>query len=143
MPAPDETQERRSASRSLLLCATCGSDGGPRKTPAPRPLATGLASREALAPLDLRRGRLVEFHRPAVDVACSFVGFDRDAGFRDLAIEELQSGGDRAVTEAALAAADHHGEDPHAELVDQVVLEQRLDEARAAVNLDLGAVLAL
>jgi uncharacterized protein YndB with AHSA1/START domain len=33
--------------------------------------------------------------------------------------------------------------DPDAELVDEIVLEQHLDQTRAAVNLDLGAVLAL
>jgi hypothetical protein len=34
-------------------------------------------------------------------------------------------------------------EGAHAELVDQVVLERRLEEARAVGDLDLGAVLAL
>src|SRR5512134_3297019 len=102
-----------------------------------RPLPTGLAGREALAPLDLRLGRLVEFERPAVDVACSFVDVDRDAGFRHLAVDQHQSGGDRAVAEESLAASDHQGEDPHAELVDEVVLKQGLHEARAAVDLDL------
>ena len=55
----------------------------------------------------------------------------------------VSAAGDRAVAEEALPGAEHHGEDPEAVLVDEVVLEQRLDEARAAVDLDLGAVLAL
>src|SRR5215218_6033200 len=101
------------------------------------------ASREALAPLDLRFGRLVELHRPGLDVTRSFVGVDHDAGTRDLAVDKLQRGGDRAVAEEALPGAEHHREDPQPVLVDEVMLEQRLDKARAAMDLNLWAVPAL
>ena len=50
-----------------------------------------LGRRQALAPLDLRLGRLVELKRPDIDVARSLVGVDRDAGFRDLAVDQLFS----------------------------------------------------
>jgi hypothetical protein len=97
---------------------------------------------EAPAPLDLGLGGLVELERPRGDVPRSLVGVDRDAGRRDRAVDQLERGGDRAVAEAARAGADDEREDPDAELVDEVVLEQRLDQSRAAVDLDLGPVLA-
>jgi hypothetical protein len=45
--------------------------------------------------------------------------------------------------EQSLAGADHHREDPDAELIDEVVLEQRLDQTRTALDLDLRSVLVL
>ena len=77
------------------------------------------------------------------DVACSLVRADRDTGRRDPAVEQLQRAGDDAVTEEPFAGTDHHGEYPEPVLVDQSVPEQRLDQARAAVDLDLGAILTL
>jgi hypothetical protein len=100
-------------------------------------------AREALAPREFSVGRLVEFERTRIDVACSFVDVDRDACLCGLALDQLQRDRDRALAEQALAGPDRQREDPDALLVDEVVLEQCLEQIRAAVNLDLGAVLAL
>ena len=70
----------------------------------------------------------------------SLVRVDRDAGARDRAVDQLHSAGDRARAEEPLALAEHQGKDPEPVLVDQVVLEQGLDQAHAAVNLDLRPV---
>src|SRR5919198_4387649 len=96
---------------------------------------------DAPATLELCLGRLLELERPGLDLARPLVGRDRHAGRRHLVVEEPQGGRDGAVAEQALAGADDQGERPDPELVDEVVREQRLDQAGAAVDLDLRAVL--
>jgi hypothetical protein len=56
---------------------------------------------------------------------------------------DLEAGGHGAVAEQALSGAEHEREDLEPELVDEPVLEQGLDQVRAAVDLKLGAVLLL
>ena len=48
---------------------------------------------QAPAPLELGRGRLLEVHRPDVDVTGALVGVDGDAGLRDRAVRSLSAAG--------------------------------------------------
>jgi hypothetical protein len=60
-----------------------------------------------------------------------------------LFVDELQPGRDRAVREQAFARPDDQGEDPEAELVDEVVAQERLDQVPAAVHLQLRPIFLL
>ena len=65
------------------------------------------------------------------------------AGSRHLAVDELQMPKHAVVPEDALTAAQHDRVDHQLELVDQVVLNQRLDQLRAANYKQITAVLLL
>ena len=58
----------------------------------------------------------------------------------DHPVDQLQAGRDRAVGEQPLAGPDDDREDPQAEFVDEVVLQQRLDQVAAAMHLQFGPV---
>src|SRR3954464_15815958 len=98
---------------------------------------------EVLAPLELGPGGLLEVHLADLDLARAGVRVGRHPGLGHRTVDERQRDRDCAVVEEALAGAERHGEDPHSELVDQVVPEQGLDEAGAAVDLEFRPLLAL
>src|SRR5207245_4909199 len=77
------------------------------------------------------------------DVACALVRRDDDARGGGLAVDQPQAGRDGTVAEQPLAGAEQDGVDPQEVPVDQVVLEQRLDQLAARVDLDLRSVLLL
>ena len=55
----------------------------------------------------------------------------------------VRSAGPVPSAEQSFAVAERHGERPEAELVDQVMFEQRLDQPPAAVHLQQWPVLSL
>ena len=87
-----------------------------------------------------RRARSVERERSGDDLAGRLVRTDHDARGRDGAVDELQTGGDGAVREQALARPKDEGEDPQLVLVDKVVAQERLDQVPAAMDLQVGPV---
>src|SRR6266496_1593355 len=84
----------------------------------------------------------VQRERSCDDLACRLVGADHDSGGGDLAVDELEPGGDGAVGEQAFARPDDEREDPQAVLVDQVVAQQRLDQVPAAMHLQLWPIVS-
>src|SRR4029453_11368476 len=66
-----------------------------------------------------------------------------NSGAGDLAVDELEPGWDGAIREQAFPRADDHREDPQTVFIDNVVAQQRLDQVRAAVNLQLRPILFL
>src|SRR5215203_3017280 len=91
----------------------------------------------------LRLARRLGGERAALDVGAGSVGSHRHSGGGDLGACELETRGYRAAVEQALSLSEHQRERPEPELVDEAVLEQRLDQVPAAVHLQLGAILLL
>src|SRR3989449_3858267 len=83
------------------------------------------------------RARSFQRERSCDDLACRLVRTDHDSSSGDLAVDELQPGGDGAFREQAFARPDDDGEDPQAVLVDKVVAQERLDQVPAAMHLQL------
>src|SRR5918999_3239528 len=98
---------------------------------------------EAFSASDLGLGRLLEGKRTRLELAARLVGRHHHARAGDLAIDELQGARRSACAEQALPVAEDDREDPHAELVDQAVPDEGLDEVRAAVDLELWTLLLL
>src|SRR6266508_1762576 len=92
--------------------------------------------RRGAAPLVHREGAVLEFAGPLVAV-------DYDAGGRRLGIRKPEGPGGGPVAEEALARANHDRKDPQTELGDEVMLQQRLDQVRAPVHLNLASGLLL
>src|SRR5882757_10386450 len=65
------------------------------------------------------------------------------AGREGSRLDQLQPGGRSTVAEQALALAEHHREDQHAQLVDQALPPQCLEQVARALNKKVRAVLAL
>src|SRR5215216_2206722 len=86
-------------------------------------------------------GRLFQSERPVPGRSCRRERKEDDARRRRPRVDEGEPGGERALGEQPLPAAEHNRKDPDAELVDEVVLQQRLDQVRAPVHLQLGTVL--
>src|SRR5262245_36623066 len=78
-----------------------------------------------------------ERERTRLDVAGAAVLRDDHAARRDAALDELESCVGRPLGEQPAAASDGDREDLQPQLVDQVVLEQRLDQRATAVDLQL------
>src|SRR5262249_25095037 len=95
------------------------------------------ARREAFAPLKLGLSRLLEVHLSSLDLTDAGVSIDRHPSVRGPALDESHCDRDRAVAEESLPSAEDNGENPEAELVDQIMLEQGLEETWAAVYLNL------
>src|SRR2546430_5873265 len=89
------------------------------------------------------RARSFQRERSCDDLAGWLVRTDHDSSGGDLAVDELQPGGDGAVREQAFARPDDEGEDPQAVLIDEVVAQERLDQVAAAVHLQLWPILLL
>src|SRR5579863_85439 len=109
---------------------------------------TALPSRTARSaqvapPLHLGLARLSELEVAGLDRAVGLVVRDDHAGWVRLRLDELQPNRNGAVAEEALALAERHREDQHAEFVDEAVLPKRLEEAARALDEKVGAVLAL
>src|SRR5665648_396426 len=79
----------------------------------------------------------VQRERSCDDLAHWLVRADHDTGGGDLTVDEGQSQGDGAFREQALAGPYDEREGPQAELVDQVVVHQGLNQVPAAVDLQL------
>src|SRR5919202_5033155 len=106
----------------------------------------GTASVCSARPRDVRsrtRPRLLGRERPVADLARPLVRRDDDARSGGLAVDQPQAGRDGAIAEQALAGTEQDGEDAQEVAVDQVVLDQRLDQLAAPVDLELGAILLL
>src|SRR5438045_7595148 len=101
----------------------------------PGPLAGG----NFLAALNPCRGGLLERKRPVLDRPGALIDRDHDAGGRGLHPVELESSRDCAVAEETLSASKKDRERPHVELVNEIVLEKRLQQIAAAVHLNLRA----
>src|SRR5205814_9461562 len=110
-----------------------------------RPMPTGgpLAGGDFLAALSRCLGGLFQRKRSVLDRPGALIGRDHDAGGRGLHRVELESDRDRPIGEETLSRSEKDRERPHVELVDEVVLEKRLQQIAAAVHLDLRAGLLL
>lgn len=121
---------------------------GPRRNASVEAVRRAWAPRRQRAlrtvpPFDLLARRRFECERTVVRLADSPVQMDRDAGARGDRVGQGQRARHRALAEQALAAAEHEREDPQAELVDEVVPQQGLDQLAAAGHLQFAAGLAL
>src|SRR5215470_18693072 len=87
--------------------------------------------------------RSVLRERSRDDLAGRLVCTDDDSCGGDLAVDELQPGGDGASREQAFARPDDEGKHPQAVLVDEARAQQRLDQVPAAVHLQLWPVFPL
>src|SRR5216683_2730353 len=111
----------------------------PRRHGVPRSQQSG----QVAAALELGFGRLGELEVASLDRAVGLVGRDDHAGREGLRLQQLQPGRTCAVAEQALALAEHHREDQHAQFVDQALSPQCLEQVARALDKKVRAVLAL
>src|SRR6202171_444882 len=102
-----------------------------------------MISGEVAAALKLGLCRFGELEVAGLDRAVGLVVRHDHAGREGLRLQQLQPGGTCAVAEQALALAEHHREDQHAEFVDQALSPQCLEQVARALDKKVRAVLAL
>src|SRR2546426_1702090 len=109
------------SSTSWLAWQGCGcANDGAVGTDARSALRAASTSRSTRSPPRFG-ARSVQRERSRDDLACRLVRTDHHSGGGDLAVDELEPDGDRAVREQAFARPYDEGEDPQAGLIDEVV----------------------
>src|SRR5712692_8603439 len=84
-----------------------------------------------------------QLDRPKLDVTGAAVGGHDDAVWRDVALEHAETGWLGALAKETLSGSQGDRVNLEPELIDQIVLEQRLNQVAASVYLKLGAVFLL
>src|SRR5438552_210497 len=84
-----------------------------------------------------------QLDRPDLDVTGPAVGGHNDAVWRDVALEHAETRRLRSLAEEPLSGSQGDGINLEPELVDQIVLEQRLNQVAASVHLELRAIFLL
>src|SRR5438132_10839295 len=92
---------------------------------------------------DYLLARGCQLDRPDLDVTGAAVGGHDDAVWRDVALEHAKTRWLRALAKETLSGSQGDRVNLEPELVDQIVLEQRLNQVAASVHLELGAVCLL
>src|SRR6202035_3874401 len=88
-------------------------------------------------------GRRFERKRSELYLSGTAVRCDHDPAGRDPALKHREARRHGTVCKQALAGAERNRECLQPELVDQIVLEQRLNQVAASVNLELWAIFGL
>jgi hypothetical protein len=83
-------------------------------------------------------GLLADLYFAVLEAAGALVHVQDSTGTGLLCIDKPEAARDCAFAEQALAGADDHRELPNAKRVDKIVLEQGLEEAAAAMDLNLA-----
>lgn len=86
------------------------------------------------------QGLLADFHFTVLDAASTLVHVEDSTGGRFLCVDKAEAARARAFAEQPLASAYNNWELPNAQRIDQVMLEQRLEEGAAAMDLNLATL---
>src|SRR5712691_2728246 len=92
---------------------------------------------------DYLLARGCQLDRTELDVTGAAVGGHDDAVWREVALEHAETRRLRAFAKEPLSGSQGDRVNLEPELVDQIVLEQRLNQVAASVHLELGALFLL
>src|SRR5215472_7273408 len=114
-----------------------------------KPGTTGCSLRitgENASPRSVRSGRPTRRERlytPGWDCACTLVIDDNDAFRGDCAFRHLESRRDRAIGKQAFSTTQRNRKYLQPERIDQIMLEERLNEICASINVQIRPFLLL